>query len=173
MNEAVWAFLSTPVVILAIIGGVASAIYWVASTSKDVSTLKELVAEIRADIRRIFERLPERGVVAGSPLRLTEKGEKMAGLVEAKKWAEGVVLGLLPRMRGQSDWVIDQICRNYIRNGELASQDDEQWVAQSIGQIAFEFGTDEEDAQNVLQVVLREAALAKLTDSGTIEEMPF
>ena len=85
MEEAAWAFLSHPVVILAIIGGVVRSIYRVASTTKDVSTLKEFMAEIRADIKKIFERLPERGVVAGSPLRLTEKGEKMADLVDAKK----------------------------------------------------------------------------------------
>ena len=83
-----------------------------------------------------------------------------------------MVIGLLPRVRGQADWVVDQMCGNYIRHGEFASQEAEKWVAQSIGMIAFAFGTDDEDAQNVLQVVLRNAVLAKLADSGTVEEEP-
>ena len=173
MREEIWAFLGHPVVILAIIGGIVSVIYWVAGTTKDVSTLKQFMAEIREDIRKIFERLPERGVVAGSPLRLTEKGRKMADLVDAEKWAEDVVVMLLSKARGQAHWEIDQMCHNYIRLGELASDDDRDWVEQSVGKIAFSFGTDREDAQNVLQVVLRDAVIAKLEDSGTVEEPPL
>ena len=164
------AFLSVLIGAMALLVSVG---IWVGGVNSGIKELKKAVGKIQEEIGRIFERLPERGVVAGSPLRLTEKGKEMAALVDAEKWAADLVLMLLPRARGKDHWVIDQMCRDYVRHGELASDEGREWLRKSVGMIAFSFGTDPEDAQNVLQVVLRDAVLSKLADSGTEEETPF
>ena len=67
-------------------------------------TLDAFMVEIRADIKRIFERLPPtpQSIASGSPLRLTALGQSISDELDVSEWATQTAPDLLHRAQGMT-----------------------------------------------------------------------
>ncbi len=137
---------------------------WRGQVDSDRSNFGEFMREIRDDIKRIFDRLPERSVVSGSPLRLTEFGVRMSEHVNVSVWAANVAQEISGSMESLPDHRIDQRCAELVRNPPAGKISD--WIEENMALLRFEFGTDQTNVLNVLQVVLRDAVFEKLKRGG-------
>ena len=94
MEDAVVKFLGEPLVIFGILSGLCTALYkfalWKGAVEEGRTTVADFMKEIRDDIKKIFDRLPETpaAVQATSPLRLTKFGESLSRAINGKQWAE-------------------------------------------------------------------------------------
>ena len=123
----------------------------------DRVTIRDFMAEIRADIKKIFERLPPPlTTVAGvSPLRLTELGRKISARLTASAIADGLAPHLRERVAGLQPYEIQELCFAYIRD-EYEPPDDLRTL---ILQCAFDNGIDREQVLNVIAIELRDQLL--------------
>ena len=105
------------IVVLAVLGLLCSAVYWVAGVNKDResikenaqndrATIKEFVKEIRKDIKDILSRLPPAPVAGDSPVRLTDFGQKISDKLEVKRWAPQLAPSLSSRIQGKAEFEI-------------------------------------------------------------------
>ena len=133
----------------------------------DRGTIRDFMTEIRADIKRIFERLPMASTVAGaSPLRLTELGEKISVQLAAGAIADGLAPRLRERVAGMQAYDIQELCFAYIRD-EYEPPDD---VKTLILQCAFDNGIDREQVLRVIAIELRDQLLPPTDSSPPSEE---
>ena len=114
------------------------------------------MAEIRADIKRIFERLPAvpAGVKTGSPLTLTDFGEKMSASMNAATWAAELAPTLREALVGKRAFEIDAFSRTYVY--EHMKHDER------VAKCMYEMGVERDNALRVLAVVLRDQLMATL-----------
>ena len=83
---------------------------------KDRDVVKEFMAEIREDMKKIFQRLsPPPPAVGQSPARLTDYGEELSKNMDAEQWARDLAPKLMPDVRGKKDFEVDAFCRKYAR----------------------------------------------------------
>lgn len=122
----------------------------------DRVTIRDFMAEIRADIKRIFERLPPASTVAGaSPLRLTELGREISARLDAGAIADGLAPRLRERVADLAPYDVQEACFAYIR-GEYEAPDD---VKALILQCAFDNGIGREQVLDVIAIELRDRLL--------------
>lgn len=117
-------------------------------------TLRDFMAEIRDDIKTILGRLPSPSIVGGSPLRLTELGEKISRALDLSAWASRTAADLRGAVRDKSAYEVQEFCFNYVREFEPDGEQDEK-----IKECAFENGIDIRSVLDVLAVELRDELL--------------
>ena len=116
------------------------------------STLNAFMAEIRADIKKIFLRLPSSTLSEESPLQLTELGRGISERLEAPRWASETAEKVRPRTKGMVPYDIQEFCRLYVRDDYEPSQEMEE----SIKACAYEHGLDRQQVLDVLAIALRD-----------------
>ena len=160
MVEAINAFISHPLVWLAILGGLGGLIYWKGQVDSDLSTLKAFMTEIRADIKSILERVRPVTVAAGSPLQLTGFGKTIAESFGAEDWARESVSSVATpnEMVVKEPYQIDELCNEYVQN-KIASEEYNR-----VQGCAYKHGIEPNDVLQVLRVVLRDQILNSLQD---------
>ena len=146
----------------------------------DRSTVREFMAEIRADIKRIhaditrihaditrnraditrlFERLPPpEPVASGSPLRLTTLGQSMSDELGVSAWATETAPNLLHRAQGMTAYKVQEMCFEYARNEWKPS---DEWDAR-IDACACSRGMERKSVLDVFAVELRDRLLTQL-----------
>ncbi len=137
---------------LALAGLVIRLAVWYGAVNSDRKNFKEFMEEIREDIKAILSRLPPSPVASGSPLHLTEFGEKISKEIGAEHWPEDVAPSLLNKVGGKEPFEIDRFCVDYVeRLGP-------EWN-RKIAESSYEFGIKESGIKSVLHVVLRDEIL--------------
>ena len=120
-------------------------------------TVTSFMKEIRDKVDRIFERLPPMSAMGGSPLRLTDFGERISEWLEAEAWAADLAPRLRGRVEGKAPFEVDRFSREYVRGDEIGPE----W-ARRVAACAYEFGADESGVFEVLRIVLRDELLGLL-----------
>ena len=120
-------------------------------------TVTSFMKEIRDKVDRIFERLPPMSAMGGSPLRLTDFGERISKWLEAEAWAADLAPRLRGRVEGKAPFEVDRFSREYVRGDEIGPE----W-ARRVAACAYEFGVDESGVFEVLRIVLRDELLGLL-----------
>ena len=129
---------------------------WVGGVNEHRNSVKDILAEIREDIKNILKRLPPSTVASESPLRLTDFGQDISEQLDAGTWAQRTAAELRNEVEGKQDFEVQEFCFTYV--GEQFKPDDEQ--GRKVGRIAYENGIDREQVLNVLAIELRDALLA-------------
>ena len=165
MNEAIYKFITHPLVWLAILGVIGTAVvyiakyfYWKGHVDSDLNSFKEFMQEVRMDIKKILERLPPRTVTPGSPLKLTSFGERIAQRFGAQKWAKEQIASVAEseRLVELEPYQIDVLCKRYVED-ELNVEDRD-----NIQACAYSNGIEFDDVAQVLKVVLRQEIINSL-----------
>ena len=120
-------------------------------------TVTSFMQEIRDKVDRIFERLPPMSAMGGSPLRLTDFGERISEWLDAGAWAADLAPRLRGRVEGKAPFEVDRFSREYVHGDEIGPE----WTRR-IAACAYEFGADESGVFDVLRIVLRDELLALL-----------
>ena len=151
-------------VVLTLLGLVVKGLFWL----RDVQTMKtgwaqfttktfpDFAQEIRNDIKEIFRRLPlaPAGVKEGSPLTLTDFGQKMSENMDARAWAEELAPTLQAELVGKRAFEVDAFSRRYVY--EQMRED------ARVAKCMYEMAVEPDNALNVLHVVLRDRLIAAL-----------
>ncbi len=162
-NPLVWiGLLSSSAVVIGIIFAIGQ---WKGKVDSDRDsfkrTLDAFMSEIRADIKRIFERLPPAPTVAGaSPLRLTELGRKISDRLDASAIADSLAPDLRERIADMQPYEIQEFCFSYLRR-EYEPPDR---VRSLILECAFDNGIDREQVLDVIAIELRDRLLPNPPD---------
>ena len=127
---------------------------WTASTDNRLDTLEALVKEIREDVKKIFNALPVQAVKGGSPVRLTEFGERISTAVSAKEWAADHAPGLVDEASGKPEFEVFEICVRHV-----AKQMEDSDFKRTVRAAAYEHATDPEQVRKVYEVELRDRLL--------------
>ena len=157
-NPLVWiGLLSLLAVAVGLIFGLGQ---WKGKVDSDRDTFKRtldaFMVEIRADIKRIFERLPAPEPVAGaSPLRLTELGRSLSERLGASAWAEEQAPLLLDRVADASAYDIQVFAYKYAKD-EFTP---DPAMEARIKQCAFDTGLQTDKVLDVLAIELRDRLL--------------
>ena len=164
-NPLVWiGVLSVTAVVIGAIFGIGQ---WKGRLDAEMSTLRkdidsdrgvirDFMTEIRADIKRVFERLPPASTVAGaSPLRLTELGKKISARLDAGAMADSLVPQLRSRVAGMQSYEIQEFCFTYIKDEYEPTEDGKGLILQC----AFDNGIDRDEVLKVIAVELRDRLL--------------
>ena len=125
---------------------------WKGSVDTNLETLKELAKEIRNDIKRICERLPDPPISGSSPPRLTELGKKISAEIKGREWARKQADGLVSLVRGKEPYEVYEICDNFVRNEYRFTAEEERLLKSS----GYEHTTEHEKVLGVLVVELRD-----------------
>lgn len=127
------------------------------NADRDRSELKDIIREIRDDIKRIFERLPSPATAGGrSPLSLNELGKEVARELGAEQWASEVAPGLLNDMKGKKPFEIDEFCANH-----ASSNLSPEWELK-VAECAYQFGINRGSVRTVLHITLRDELIRLL-----------
>ena len=151
-----WWVTPAAIAAVAIVGGLATLIYWMGQVQEHRGSVSKFMEEIRDDIKKIFERLPPVPVAGSSPLRLTDFGDRIAAWLKADAWAAGLAPELRSQLEGKAPFEIDRFSREHVRE-HLAPE----W-RERVAACAYEFGTGTSGVLDVLQVVLRDELLKLL-----------
>ena len=159
-NPATWIIVGISLLSV-VIGATWKAASWKTKVDSDRSDFKSrldsFVAEIRTDIKRIFERLPAPQTVAGaSPLRLTELGQRISTRLNAGAIADELVPILRERTEGKAPYEIQEMCFKYIRD-EYEPPPETQAL---ILQCAFDDGVAKDGVLDVIAIELRDRLLS-------------
>ena len=149
------AITASAVAVATLIGIFWTAPRWTSRVDTDLISLKEVTKQIQEDIKKILLRLPEMPVKSGSPVQLTDFGEKIAESLEAEKWASELAEPLLGEISEKQPFQVDEFCIEYVKT--KLTEDLEKRVAAC----AYEFGIDKEGVRSVLRVVLRDELLGR------------
>ena len=151
--------------LIALIGFVGGACYWAGGVNKSVSTLEELMKEIRQDIKNILTRLPKIPFSSGSPLQLTEFGKDIANKLNAYEWAVEFVKTLSVDLKRMEPFQINEFCSNLISIESKEKENDSEIISKA----AYEFGISKKDIIKIYIIVLREELLKLKNKNCTIE----
>jgi len=137
---------------LAAAGAVWGVAVWVTKVNEARKGWRDVATEIRKDIKQIFLRLPPPQTTgSGSPVQLTEFGEKVAAKLEALAWATERAPNLWHKVESLKPFEVDEYCESHVQNNLDTA------MKERVAQSAYEFGINREQVLNVLRVVLREA----------------
>ena len=134
---------------------------WQGTVDTNLTTIKEFMAEIREDIKKIFHRLPPSAVASGSPMRLTDFGENIAGEFGAFEWAGKLAPRLMDQARGKEPFEVYEFSKKYV-----SSHWEEKW-SRKVMECAYEAGTESGNVLAVMSVVLRDELLKLLEEGAT------
>lgn len=149
-------WLETPLVVTALlaVGGVIwAAARWTGKVDGKLQDLTTAVDEVRADIKKIFRRLPAPVVAGASPLRLTDLGKEIADRLDARQWAGQLAPTLVQEVAGKRPFEIDEFSEEFV-NARL----DREWADRVAG-CAYDFEIQRDRVRTVLRVVLRDELL--------------
>ena len=165
-NPLVWfGFLTASAVIVGVIFGFGQ---WKGKVDTNQKTLRrdvnstngatrEFMAEIRADIKRIFERLPPPEPVTGmSPLRLSELGRSISERLGTSSWAEELAPQLIDQVTAAGAYDIQVFAYKYVE--EKFTPD--PTMEATIKQCAYENGLRVEQIRGVFAIELRDQLLS-------------
>ncbi len=99
MSEILMHPASIVVLALAVATAAGRLLMWIGGVNEHKSEVSEFMREIRADIKKIFQRLPSKTLDRGSPVRLTALGDEVAKQIGARKWAVNQAGALRERVR--------------------------------------------------------------------------
>lgn len=148
---AVWI---TPVVI----GGIAivTLVYrvgaWVGGVNEHKRTVGAFMEEVSKDIKVLLRRVPPPTVSGGSPLRLTDLGERVSGEIGAIAWAKRTATTLADRVAGKRPDEIQEFCLAYVNGDEFQPDNAFDTVIKITG---YENGVDRAGVLDVLAITLR------------------
>ena len=162
-NTPWWVFA---LVGLALGGAVVKVSMWAGSVNSRLDSLGETVrdglAEVRRDIKKILERLESPPTVQGSsPVRLTSFGEKIAAEVSARAWADDHASRLTAEVAGKEDFEVFETCVAYVAE----RFDKDESLQRTIRAAAYEFGSDTKQVRQVYEVELRDQLLSRRSES--------
>lgn len=119
------------------------------TTSQNLTLIYRVLVELSG-------RLPERSSESGSPIQLTDFGERLAVDMTAYQWAdktsEDVFSNVITEMR---PYQVEDFCRDHVKN-HLS----EKW-REKVAESAYEAGTSKENVEQVLVIVLRDELLKR------------
>ena len=133
---------------------------WTSRVDNRLDTLTETIrdglAEVRADIKKILERPANRVAVEGqSPVQLTDFGREISATGQANEWARTHAPKLVADAKGKEEFELFDLCVAYI---EGRFKDDPDF-ARTVRATAYQHGTDAEQVLKVYQVELRDRLL--------------
>ena len=146
----------TPAGILAALVLLGKLLLWIGKANEKFSSIENSLVDIKADIKKIFLRLPETPVKNGSPVQLTDLGEKIAEWLEAEKWASELAEPLLGEISEMQPYQVDEFCIEYVKTERTED------LKERVAACAYEFGIDKEGVRSVLRVVLRDKLLKRM-----------
>ena len=145
-----WWITPAAVVAVALVGALVKWLLWIGSMNEHKSEASSLLREIRADIKKIFQRLPAEPIGSASPRALTDYGQRIADAVDAKIWAEREAQNLDAQAEGRRGYEIEDLAFQHVETHELSPD---------IRETAFEQGFTVAHVRDVLAVVLRDVLL--------------
>ena len=145
---------------LAVLAAIWKCACWFAKIDRGHTDFRELVKEIRNDIKEIFKRLPSPEVKSASPVTLTEFGEKIAASFGASAWAKQIAPTIVGSITGKAAFEIDEFCQAYVKDELNDAKKSE------VSRVAYEFGIEHQKVLNVLRVVLRDELIQIIRSTG-------
>ena len=137
---------------------------WVTKTNSDRKNFKEFMAEVKQDIKRIFERLPPpKTAESVSPLRLTDFGREISNLINANEWADKLANELIEKHRNKEDFEIHHISEGIVY--EKIETDEE--TSRMVKKASYEKGTTIDNVRIVLVIELRDALLKMINEQSS------
>lgn len=129
---------------------------WKGAVDSDRTSFNEFMSEIRADIKRILERLPRQTEGTASPIRLTELGQKVSTEIGAIALATELVAQLRPRVAGKEAFEIQEECLKFVEREYKPSAE----VDTLIGRAAYNNGLERRQVLRVIGLELRDILLS-------------
>ena len=146
--------------VLALIGAIVAAIYWVANVERDRKDFRKALEAIQADLKRIFDKIPEPLATGQSPIQLTEHGKDVATRANVYEVAKRLAPGLLDQVKDMEDFQVQEFVVYYI-NSELPDHEEK-----ALAQGAFQVGIGPKDMELLLTIILRNELLDLQKQSG-------
>ena len=162
MNITNWPPGALVIAAIAVIGLIFKCGTWYNSVNSDSRDFKEFMAEMRAALDKIYLRLPRSPLTPGSPLKLTDYGEKISGSVDAKAWAKAEARKLINEVEGKEAFEVQSLAFSYAKEFEPATD-----FLRKMAICAFENGTDVASVREVMGVELRDSLLEVLESKKT------
>lgn len=152
-------------VVIAVIGG-ATILFkfamWMQQVNSDRDVFKDFIKEIREEIKnihskidKIIGRIDNVTISSGSPLHLTELGEKICNEIQARQWAETAAAEFVERVIEKQPYEIQEFCFSYVKEEYEPDPD----LSSKIGMAAYENGIDKDGVLDVLAIELRDALI--------------
>ena len=105
---------------------------WVGGVNEHRNTVKDILAEMREDIKNILKRIPPSTVASESPLHLTDFGQDISEQLDARAWAQRTATELRDEVEGKQDFEVQEFCFTHV--GEQFKPVEEQ--GRKVGRIA-------------------------------------
>ena len=140
---------------LAALSGIIYLSRWMGKMDSFKDTIEPIMAEIRDDVKKIFERLNPISVSSASPLRLTDLGRKITTTLDGSGWAKRTAPQFSDQLRGQTPYQIQEFCFDLVRKGDYITSD----MVKDMQNCAYENGMDVSGVEDVLAIELRDALL--------------
>ena len=118
------------------------------------TTLADFMAEIRTDIKKIFQRM-EPTVSGESPLRLTDLGKSISETLEAAAWAEKTAKEVADKIPDRQPYIIQAYCFDFVRKSGMIPDE----LTRKIQESAYNNGIEVARVEDVLAIELRDALL--------------
>ena len=153
--------------IFAIGGALVSAGIWVGKVNTDRRNFRDFMLEVRDDIKKLLQLLPNTPVKSESPLRLTEVGKDISEKLEAHRWATQTASEINQKspVKGKNAFDLQEIAFKYVT--ELQP---DKGLDELIEMCAFQHGLAKEDVRKVLAIELRDALLV-LAPSAWLDDI--
>lgn len=130
-----------------------------------VSTLVNLLEEIRDDIRTLLERVPAVHIARGSPLRLTDLGRTVSEALDAQTWMATLADELGQRTaEDMSPYDVQEFCFSYMREDFAPTLEQ----SNRIKACAYDNGLGEQDVLEILAIELRDTLLATVAQRKAV-----
>ena len=157
MNSAYWALGISVTLVLAAITFAHRLGKWQGEVNTDRTNFKSFMEEIRKDVKQILTRLPPVPTAAGSPIMLTDLGERISQAVNAAEWAAAEAENLALETKGKDSLEIQEIAFDFAQNKFEPSAE----MLKIMRACAFENGIDLSGVREVLGVELRDVLLGR------------
>ncbi len=126
-------------------------------TAKETfADINEALAEIRADIKKIFERLPVPVSTKKSPIRLTEFGQTVSDYLKAQQWAEETARKVSPEIASLTPYAIQEYGYRFVKQDERFPTED---MRLKMEDAAYTHGVEMQAIHEVLAIELRDELL--------------
>lgn len=152
---------SSPLIIpavLAVISVLVTIGIWIGSVNSDRTKFNEFIKEVRSKLDKILDRLPPLAVSSGSPLRLTEFGDKIAKQIDAERWSDQLASKVATEVKNKTPYEIQEFCLTYVQELEVSPEQNEV-----LHNCAYENGLEAKVVRRVLGIVLRDKLLKATT----------
>lgn len=153
MTDTNWLWVLSPIVLLliAIMGATWQMGSWKGGVDKALKTLHKAIKRLEKKI----DALPMPVFSSGSPLQLTEFGERISKEIEAKEWAVKLAPTLTERCQGKVEYEVQEICIEYAKSEFQPSKDEDI----KLKGCAFNNGITVETVRQFLGIELRDEML--------------